>query len=517
MRVLDAFRPQGATWSGQVISSPPGPSGGPFMTHLLPGGAVPRVHGAQSPVPPRLPHFATPWSVHRLAAVAAGTYPPRRPPDAWSPGAPAPPGPCYWHVASGTPVGWRGGCLALGLVRGAVRHYCLGRCSALVVCARLLRPFRGAWAGAWCCVLPVSPFPPCVSCAVCGGPSRPGVPCPRSLVRHSMRSVRSAGSDRLRFWYSPRDLCVCVRSRSRGVSAPPPLPLVGVARGLRAVPVLNAGRALPLGPCPSAHPAPVPCSVWSVSLGGGGPVSLLPGLGLCAPRGVGLRVWGVPAPGGGVGGGGGLSPGLCGRGGQWGWGSPCLGPSLCLPWAGNKAGVLDVALAMESVAPILFRFVLACCLRARSVWRPGVLGRVGWFIVVPAGAGGWGVGAGPPPASLPGAAVLPGGGGITSSASGGGCGPAPPWLPSSLSGRGGLRPSAQPPFHRRRIPSRCMRSAGVLGQPRAPGAACRRQASLAGGEGEGRPVSRPSGGVARGPGGRGVVLPWSVPLPSLGG
>ena len=29
LRVLDAFRPRGATWSGQVISSPPGPSGGP--------------------------------------------------------------------------------------------------------------------------------------------------------------------------------------------------------------------------------------------------------------------------------------------------------------------------------------------------------------------------------------------------------------------------------------------------------------------------------------------------------
>ena len=113
------------------------------MTHLLPGGGVPRVHGARSPVPPRLPHFATPQSAHRLAAVAAGAYPPRRPPNAWSHGVPAPPGACYWLVASGTPLGWRGGCLALGLVRGAVRHYCLGGCSALVVCARRSRPVRG--------------------------------------------------------------------------------------------------------------------------------------------------------------------------------------------------------------------------------------------------------------------------------------------------------------------------------------------------------------------------------------
>ena len=112
LRVLDAFWPRGATWSGQVISSPPGPSGGPSKTHLLPGGGVPRVHRAGSPVLPRLPRFATPRSVHQFAAVAAGAYPMRRPPNAWSPGALAPPGPCYWLVASGTPLGWRGGCLA---------------------------------------------------------------------------------------------------------------------------------------------------------------------------------------------------------------------------------------------------------------------------------------------------------------------------------------------------------------------------------------------------------------------
>ena len=58
LRVLDAFWPRGATWLGQVISSPPGPSGGPSKTHLLPGGGVPRVHRARSPVPPRLPRFA---------------------------------------------------------------------------------------------------------------------------------------------------------------------------------------------------------------------------------------------------------------------------------------------------------------------------------------------------------------------------------------------------------------------------------------------------------------------------
>ena len=200
MRVLDAFRPRGATWSGQVISSPPDPSGGPSKTHLLPVGGVPRVHRARSPVLPRLPRFATPRSVHQFAAVAAGAYPLRRPPNAWSPGAPAPPGPCYWLVASGTPLGWRAGCLALGLGRGAVRHYCLGGCSAPSVGARRSRLVRGARAGTWCCVSLVSPSPPRVFRAACGGPSCPGVPYPCSLVRHSTWSVCSARSVRLPFW-----------------------------------------------------------------------------------------------------------------------------------------------------------------------------------------------------------------------------------------------------------------------------------------------------------------------------
>ena len=200
LRVLDAFRPRGATWSGKVISSPPGPSGGPSETHLLPGGGVPRVHRARGPVSPQLRRFATPRSVHQFAAVAAGAYPPRCPPNAWSPGAAAPPGPCYGLVASGTPLGWRGGCLAQGLGHGAVRHSCLGGCSALAVCARRSRPVRGTGPGTWCCVSPVSPFPPRVSRAACGGPSCPGVPYPRSLVCHSTRSVRSASSVRLPFW-----------------------------------------------------------------------------------------------------------------------------------------------------------------------------------------------------------------------------------------------------------------------------------------------------------------------------
>ena len=103
---------------------------------------------------------------------------------------PAPLGPCYWLVARGTPLGWRGSCLAAGLVRGSVRHYCLGGCSALFVCARRSRQVSGAGAGAGFCVFPVPPLPPRVPRAVCGGLSGPGVPYPHPLVHHSMQSVR---------------------------------------------------------------------------------------------------------------------------------------------------------------------------------------------------------------------------------------------------------------------------------------------------------------------------------------
>ena len=256
--------------------------GGPPKRHLLPGGGVPRVHRARSPVPPRLPLFVTPRSVRRFAAVAAGAYPPRRPPNAWLPGMPALLGLCYWLVASGTPVGWRGGCLALGLVRGTMRHYCLGRCSTLVVCVSAHGRFRGVGAGAGSCVFPVSPCTPRVSCAVCGGLSCLGVPYPRSLVRHSMRSARSAGLVRLPFWFSPRVLCVCVRSRSCGVRAPPPLPglawrahlvrsrcwaLVGPFQSVRAPLQVRPRSRAPFRLLGEGRPSPVsPYLAWSCAL-----------------------------------------------------------------------------------------------------------------------------------------------------------------------------------------------------------------------------------------------------------
>ena len=213
-RVLDVLRPRGATWSGQVISSRPGPSGMPFMTHLLPGVRVPWVHGALSPVPPRLPHFATPQSMGHLATVVAGAYPLRRPPDVWSPGLPAPPGPCYWHVTTGIPMGWCRGCLAAGLVRSTVCYYCLCGCSALVV---------GVRAAAGSCFSPWAPPCPRVPRSACCGMLRPGVPSLPLPVGHCMRSVRPAGSVRWPFGCAPRVDCVCVRSSSCGVRTSLPL------------------------------------------------------------------------------------------------------------------------------------------------------------------------------------------------------------------------------------------------------------------------------------------------------
>ena len=54
-------------------------------------------------------------------------------------------------------------------------------------------------------------------------------------------------------------LRVCALALPRRPLSPP---LAVVACAPRAVQVLGAGRAVPRGRCPSARPAPVPCSVW---------------------------------------------------------------------------------------------------------------------------------------------------------------------------------------------------------------------------------------------------------------
>ena len=83
-------------------------------------------------------------------------------------------------------------------------------------------------------------------------PHNPKYAIPRGLCVPGARSGCHSGSPRVPFG------CVCARAPA--ASAPPPLD--GVACAPRAVPALGAGRAVPRGPCPSACPAPVPCSVW---------------------------------------------------------------------------------------------------------------------------------------------------------------------------------------------------------------------------------------------------------------
>ena len=165
-------------------------------------------------------------------------------------------------------------------MRGAVRHYCLGGCSAPSVCARRSRQVWGVRAGTWCCVSLVSPLPAprvprCVWRAVPSGcplPSLAGTPF------HAVCAFRALGPVAILVVpVCPFRVCALVLPRR-----PLPPPLGGVACAPGVVPALGAGRAVPRGPCPSACPAPVPCSVWRALGGGGrsGPSSPLLGLGL---------------------------------------------------------------------------------------------------------------------------------------------------------------------------------------------------------------------------------------------
>ena len=188
------------------------------MTHLLPGGGVPRVHRARSPVPPRLPHFATPRSVRHLATVVAGAYPLRRPLDAWSPGLLAPPGPCYWLVASGTPMGWRGGCLAVS--------WCVTLCVLTTALADAVP---------WLCVGGARGWN--------GGSGQVPVPASPLGLLPALASLPFACR-----YAIPRGLCV-PRARSGCPSGARRVSVACVC-ALRVVLVQGAGRAVPGGSCP---------------------------------------------------------------------------------------------------------------------------------------------------------------------------------------------------------------------------------------------------------------------------
>ena len=121
------------------------------------------------------------------------------------------------------------------------------------------------------------PFPPsrpaCPALRVADRPVRVSLTLTAGTPFHAVCAFRELGLVAL-LVFPACPLRVCALALPR---RPLPAPLGGVACAPRAVPALGAGRDVRRGPCPSACPAPVPCSVWR-ALGGGwsGPSSPLP-------------------------------------------------------------------------------------------------------------------------------------------------------------------------------------------------------------------------------------------------
>ena len=157
------------------------------------------------------------------------------------------------------------------------------------VCAALAAGLGGSGRYLVLCLsrfpLPAPRVPSCVWEAVPSGcplPSLAGTPF------HAVCAFRELGPVAL-LVVPACPLRVCALALPR---RPLPPPLGGVACTPRAVPALGAGRAVPLGPCPSACPAPVPCSLWRAWGGRSGPGSPLLSLGLWG--------WRKGVPGGGA-------------------------------------------------------------------------------------------------------------------------------------------------------------------------------------------------------------------------
>ena len=127
------------------------------------------------------------------------------------------------------------------------------------VCAALAAGSRGSGRYLVLCLscfpLPAPRVPRCVWRAVPSGcplPSLLGTPF------HAVCAFRALGPVALLVVPAcPFRVCALALPRR-----PLPPPMGGVACAPRVVPALGAGRAVPRGPCPSACPAPVPCSVW---------------------------------------------------------------------------------------------------------------------------------------------------------------------------------------------------------------------------------------------------------------
>ena len=325
----------------------------------------------------------------------------------------------------------------------------MAQCATTALAGAVPRPcVRGAH-GRFVALGPVPgvvspPFPPsrpaCPALCVAGRPVWVSLTLPRwyaiprGLFVPQARSGCPYGSPRVLF------VCVCA------LALPPrplPPPLVW-----RAHPARSWRWAL-VGPFHAvcAPPRVLPRSLaLSGVLGGGRPGSgsPLPGLGLCASSRLGLRLRGVPVPGGGVGGGGRAPrPPLVQPGGPVGRGV-ALPRFVPLPSLGRQQSGCHWRLSGHGgrgshTAPVRARLPSLGAVRAAS-WR------VGAGSLAPRGSCGsrrLGGGAGRAPAPLTGAAVPPGGRGIIPSASAG-WGLAPRGLRAG-GGVGGGRVAPRPP------------------------------------------------------------------------
>ena len=170
----------------------------------------------------------------------------------------------------------------MGLVRGAVRHYCLGGCSALVVCVRRSRPVQEVWGRCRVLCLPRFPLPAprFLRCVWRAAPSG----CPLSSLAgtpfHAVCAIHRLGPVAL-LVFPACLLRVCALAVSRR-PRPPPLPgsvwrahlarsrcwaLVGPFHAVRAPPgVLPRSRA-PFGLLERGRHGPVsPYLGWGCAL-----------------------------------------------------------------------------------------------------------------------------------------------------------------------------------------------------------------------------------------------------------
>ena len=232
------------------------------------------------------------------------------------------------------------------------------------VCAALAAGSRGSGRYLVLCLSrfppPVRRVPRCVWRAVLSGcplPSLAGKPF------HAVCAFRALGPVAL-LVVPACPLRVCALALPR---RPLPPLLGGVACAPRAVPALGAGTAVPRGPCPSACPAPVPCSVWCAWRGA--VRSRFP------PTWLGVAGAAVGRPPGGV-------PSTVARGG---WGQALPLPRLPVHWAGCW-GPLSTCYGRGRAGV----GALLCPLCLHALWGLRAAGRVRGVCVPGGGLGGGG-------------------------------------------------------------------------------------------------------------------------------